>query len=74
MAFDFKETKTDYKYVRKLTYGNGTVAYQASYPLSKLGHHTYAKKSFSDIKEAAKSIDIHLIKQGKEPVNILIKK
>lgn len=74
MAFDFKQTKTDYKYVRKLTYGNGTIKYQALYPLSKLNNHTYTRRSFDDIKEAAKSIDVHLINQGKEPVNILVRK
>lgn len=61
-----KSIKTEYKYVKSMTYEGVTVYYAQ---LSRYGW----SKMFEDIKEAAKAVDLKLISKGKKPVNILNK-
>lgn len=63
-----KQVKTQYKYVRKVTYiNNGIIEYCASVPTLK------KSKTFSSIKEAAIAVDKWFLEAGKPPVNILKK-
>ena len=59
-----KSIKTEYKYVKSMTYEGVTVYYAQ---VSRYGW----SKMFEDIKEAAKAVDLKLISKGKKPVNIL---
>lgn len=66
--------KTEYKSVWKLTYGNGNVKYKVSYPKYDKGNRSSNSRLFDTAKEGAISFDKFLIEQGKEPVNVLVKK
>lgn len=58
---------TEYKYVYIVSYDD-IKTYTAEIPSLRF------YKSFADVREAAKTVDIELIKNGKEPINILKKK
>lgn len=70
-----KNIKTKYKYVSKVVYSDSSVKYRMSIRLGQ--HHRDKNKYFSasgtytDIRKAAISADLFLIKHGKSPVNIL---
>jgi len=62
--------KTEYKYVY-LVKNNTTVNNEnTKYRGAVCGKYSY----FDNIKDAAKWVDLRLIEQGKEPVNILVRK
>lgn len=63
-----KEERTIYKYVRKVTYSDGRISYQYTMKNPKI------EGTCDDIRQAAIAIDKHLIKHGKEPINILKRK
>jgi hypothetical protein len=62
--------KTRYKYVRNIML-NGLPCYQARYTINDGNANS---KVFTDLREAAKSVDLYLISKGREPVNILKRK
>jgi hypothetical protein len=62
--------KTKYKYVRHIM-KNGLPYYQATYTINDGQSNS---KTFIDLREAAKSVDLYLISKGREPVNILKRK
>lgn len=59
---------TQYKYVYKYITRNGEVFFRA-----RLNTYNWTKH-FECPKQAAKAVDLFLIKNGKEPVNLLVKK
>lgn len=61
-----KYSKSKYKYVKKCEW-NHKVYWQLNYA-------NYSMKGYSTEREAAIVIDKILIEQGKEPVNILVRK
>lgn len=60
-------SSTDFKYVYMVSY-DGVKTYRAE--LAKYKFY----KCYANVRDAAKAIDIMLIKNGKSPVNILKKK
>lgn len=65
---------TEFKYVKKRVYGSGKVCFIAQLQRYDAGKRMTNSKSFNCIREAAIAVDRYLINQGKEPVNILIRK
>ncbi len=64
--------KTEYKYVYEFQNEKKEAIFVASIS-SRKGVKNFCD-SYNDVKVAAKAVDLHLIKNGKKPVNILKKK
>jgi len=62
--------KTEYKHVYKVK-NNRSVNNQKTQFLGKVGK---VSKSFDNLKDAAKWVDLYLISKNKEPVNILVRR
>ena len=59
--------RTEYKYVRKFLY-DGEPMFCANIPKLRW------TKVCKNIRDAAKAVDLKMIEQGKEPINILVRK
>lgn len=74
MSQKYKTEPTEFRNVYKRIYEKGKVCFSAQFKRHHGGITESTSKTYDNIREAAIAVDKYLISQGKEPVNILVKK